>query len=136
MNCKAAIAGAVLAAGACVVTPGAGWPETIKIPSQVDGGCCSTSAGSDPQHDPAATEKGSDIPGVDRPAASDHPEGDTGLPAIGASSAPDSLAPGSGSETRDHAQAVLGPVADPEPSTLTRLLIVFSDLRERVFGGP
>jgi hypothetical protein len=29
----------------------------------------------------------------------------------------------------------MGSVGDPEPSTLTKLLILFSDLRAQVFGG-
>jgi hypothetical protein len=30
----------------------------------------------------------------------------------------------------------VGSIADPNPSTLTRLLIIFSDLRAQIFGGP
>ena len=114
MNCKAAFPAAALVAAAYAVTLGASWSETIAIPSQADGG------------------KGSDVSatvneaGFDRPATSDHPEG--GL-ALGGSSASDPMA-------GDNAPAAVGSIADPEPSTLTRLLIVFSDVRAQIFGSP
>jgi hypothetical protein len=124
MNCKAAFSAAVLVASAYADTLGAGWSETIAIPSQVDGG------------------KGSDVPatvnepGFDRPATSDHPEGGADSPALGGSSASDPMALTSGAESGDNARDAVGSIADPEPSTLTRLLIVFSDLRAQIFGGP
>jgi hypothetical protein len=102
---------------------GASWSETIAIPSQVDGG------------------KGSDVPatvneaGFDRPATSDRPEGGAGLLALGGTSASDPMALRSGGESGDDAPDTIGSLAAPEPSTLTRLLIVFSDLRAQVFGG-
>ena len=123
MNCKAAFSAAALGAAAYAVTLGASWSETIAIPSQVDGG------------------KGSDVPatvneaGFDRPATSDHPEGGADSLALGGSSASDPMALRSGGESGDNAPAAIGSIADPEPSTLTRLLIVFSDLRAQVFGG-
>ena len=117
MNCKAAFPAAALVAAAYAVTLGASWSETIAIPSQADGG------------------KGSDVPatvneaGFDRPATSDHPEGGADSLALGGSSASDPMA-------GDNAPAAVGSIADPEPSTLTRLLIVFSDLRAQIFGSP
>jgi hypothetical protein len=42
----------------------------------------------------------------------------------------------SGGESDDNPPAAVGSIADSEPSILTRLLIVFSDLRAQVFGGP
>jgi hypothetical protein len=138
MNCKAAIAGAALA-GMCAVAPGVGWSETIKIPSHVDGGCCLISAGSELQADLAATGKGEmGIPaaGFDRPGAGDHPEGDADSLPVAAAFGPDAVSPRSGGRSGDNAPATVGAVADPEPSTLTRLLIVFGDLREQLFGGP
>jgi hypothetical protein len=132
MNCKAAFSGAALAAAAYAITPGASRSETVTIPS----------AGSDLQADPAPTGKGSGVPataneaGFDRPATSDHPEGGVDSLAIGPSSAPDAMAPSSGGESGDNAPDAVSSVADPEPSTLTRLLIVFSDLRAQIFGGP
>jgi hypothetical protein len=111
MNCKAA--GAALAAGLFVAIPGASRSETIKIPSHADGGCCLISPGSDLQADPAPTGKSEsgvsatvDEAGVDRPAAS------------------------------DNAPVAVGSVANPESSTLTRLLLAVSDLRDWLFGGP
>ena len=124
MNCKAAFSAAALVAAAYAVTLGASWSETITIPSQVDGGM------------------GSDVPatvneaGFDRPATSDHPEGDADLLALGGSSASDPMALRSGGELGDNAPAAMGSIADPEPSILTRLLIMFSDLRAQVVGGP
>ena len=123
MNCKAAFSAAALIVAAYVVTLGASRPETIAIPSQVDGG------------------KGSDVPakvneaGFDRPATSDHPEGGADSLALGGSSASDPMALRSGGESGDDAPDAIGSLAAPEPSTLTRLLIVFSDLRAQVFGG-
>ena len=123
MNCKAAFSAAALAAAAYAVTLGAGWSETIAIPSQIDGG------------------KGSDVPatvneaGFDRPATSDHPEGGEDSLALGGSSASDPMALRGGGESGDNAPAAVGSIADSEPSTLTRLLIVSSELRAQVFGG-
>ena len=123
MNCKAAFSAAALGAAAYAVTLGASCSETIAIPSQVDGG------------------KGSDVPakvneaGFDRPATSDHPEGGADSLALGGSSASDPMALRSGGESGDNAPDAIGSLAAPEPSTLTRLLIVFSDLRAQVFGG-
>jgi hypothetical protein len=123
MNCKAAIAGAALAAAVYSVPLGASWSETITIPPHVDGG------------------KGSDVPvsvneaGFERPATSDHPEGDAESLALGGSSASDPMALRSAGESGDNARDLIGSVAAPEPSILTRLLIVFSDLRAQVFGG-
>jgi hypothetical protein len=143
MNCKAAIAGAALAAGAYAGPAGPGWSETIKIASHVDGGCCLNSSGSDPEHDPGPTGKALsgvsvtvDDAGVDRLATSDHSEGDADSLALGASSGSDAMASGRGGEAGDNAPAAVGSIADPEPSTLTRLLIVLSDLRAQIFGGP
>ena len=120
MNCKPAIAGVALVAAAYAAALGASRSETITIPWHADGG------------------KGSDVPatvneaGFDRPATSDHPEGGADSLALGGSSASDPMALRSGGETPD----AVGSIAGPEPSTLTRLLIVFSDLRAQIFGGP
>jgi hypothetical protein len=124
MNCKAAFSAAALVAAAYAVTLSASWSETIAIPSQIDGGT------------------GPDVPatvneaGFDRPATSDHPESGAGLVALSGSSASDPMAPRSGGETGDNAPAAIGSVTAPEPSILTRLLIMFSDLRSQTFGGP
>jgi hypothetical protein len=124
MNCKAAFSAAALVAAAYAVTPGAGWSETVTIPSQVDGA------------------KGSDVPATvneasfDRPATSDHPEGGADSLALGGASASDPMASRSGGESGDNAPTAIGSVAVPEPSILTRLLIIFSDLRSHAFGGP
>jgi hypothetical protein len=124
MNCKAVFSAAALGAVAYAATPGASWSETIAIPSQVEGG------------------KRSDVPatvnevGFDRPAASDHPGGGADSLALGGSSASDPMALRSAGESGDNALDAIGSLAAPEPSTLTRLLIVFSDLRAHILGGP
>ena len=123
MNCKAVFSAAALGAVAYAATPGASWSETIAIPSQADGG------------------KGSAVPatvneaGFGRPATGDHPAGGADSLALGGSSASDPMALRSRGESGDDAPDAIGSLAAPEPSTLTRLLIVFSDLRAQVFGG-
>ena len=118
------LSAAALVAAAYAVTLGASWSETIAIPSHVDGGT------------------GSDVPatvneaGFDRPTTSDHPGGGADSLALGGSLASDSMAPRSGGESGDNAPTAIGSVAAPEPSILTRLLIIFSDLRTQAFGGP
>jgi hypothetical protein len=98
--------------------------DTIAIPSQVDGGKASGV--------PATVNE----TGFDRPATSDHPEGGADSLALGDSSASDPMAPRSGGESGDNAPDAMGSLAAPESSTLTRLLIIFSDLRARILGGP
>ena len=123
MNCKAAFSAAALVAAAYAVTLGTVWSETVAIPSQVDGG------------------QGSDVPatvneaGFGRPATSDHPAGGADSLALGGSSASDPMALRSGGESGEDVPDAIGSLAAPEPSTFTRLLIVFSDLRAQVFGG-
>jgi hypothetical protein len=124
MNCKAAFSAVALVAAAYAVTLGASWSETITIPPQVDGGTVSDV--------PATVNEA----GFDRPATSDHPEGDADLLALGGSPASDPMALRSGGESGDNAPAAVGSIADSEPSILTRLLLVFSDLRAQVVGGP
>jgi hypothetical protein len=124
MNCKAAFSAAALSAAAYAVTLGASWSETIAIPSQIDGGKGS--------HVPATVDEA----GFDRPATSDHPEGGADSLAMGGSSASDPMALRSGDESGDNPPAAVGSIADSEPSILTRLLIVFSDLRAQIVGGP
>jgi hypothetical protein len=100
---------------------GASWSETIAIPSQVDGG------------------KGSDVPATVNEAGFDRPatlEGGADSLAVGGSSASDPMALRSGGESGDNAPDAIGSLAAPEPSTLTRLLIIFSDLRAQILGGP
>jgi hypothetical protein len=124
MNCKAVFSAAALGAAAYAVTLGAGWSETIAIPSQVEAG------------------KGSDVPvmvngaGFDRPATSDHLEGGADSLALGGSAASDPMALRGGGESSDNPPATVGSIADSEPSILTKLLIVFSDLRAQIVGGP
>ena len=113
MKCKAAFSAAAMVAAAYAVTPGASWSETIAIPPQIGGDV------------PATVNEA----GFDRPATSDHPEGGADPLALGGSSASDPMA-------GDNAPAAVGSIADREPSTLTRLLIVFSDVRAQIFGSP
>jgi hypothetical protein len=121
MNCKAAFSAAALVAAAYAVTAGASRSETITVPSHVEGGT------------------GSDVPATVNeagPATSDHPEGDADSLALGGSSASDPTTLRSGGESGDSALAAVGSIADPEPSILSRLLLLFSDLRAQVSGGP
>ena len=107
--------------GCIHVTLGASWSETIAIPSQVDGG------------------KGSDVPATVNepgPVMSEHPEGGADSLALGGSLASDPMALRSGGVSGDNPPAAVGSIADSEPSILTKLLIVFSDPRAQVFGGP
>jgi hypothetical protein len=121
MKCKAAFSAAAMVAAAYAVTPGASWSETIAIPPQIGGDV------------PATVNEA----GFDRPATSDHPEGGADPLALGGSSASDPMAlRRSGAESGDNPPATVGSIADSEPSILTRLLIVFSDLRAQVFGRP
>jgi hypothetical protein len=124
MNCKAAFSAAALVAAAYAVNLGTSWSETVTIPSHVGGGAASDI--------PATVNEAR----LDRTATSDHPEGDADLLALGGSSASDPMALRSGGESGDNAPAAVGSIADSEPSILTKLLIVFSDLRAQVFGGP
>ena len=124
MNCKTALSAAALVAAAFAVTPGASWSETISIPSYVDGGTGSTV--------PAAVNDA----GFDRPATSSHSEDGRDSLALGGYAASDPMALRSAGESGDNAPAAVGSIADPQPSTLTRLLIIFSDLRAQVLGGP
>jgi hypothetical protein len=124
MNCKAVFSAAALAAAAYALTLGASSSDTIASPSQVDGGKASGV--------PATVNE----TGFDRPATSDHPEGGADSLALGGSSASDPMALRSGGESGDNAPDAMGSLAAPESSTLTRLLIIFSDLRARILGGP
>jgi hypothetical protein len=123
MNCKAAVAAAALIAAAYAVTLGASWSETISIPSHVDGGTASEV--------PATVNEA----GLDRPATSDHSEGGADSLALGGSSASDPTAPRNSGESSDNAPAAVGSIVDSDPPILTRLLLIFSDLRAQVFGG-
>ncbi len=120
MNCKAAFSAAALVAAAYAVTPGASWSETIAIPPQIGG-------------DVLAMVNGAAFA---RPATSDHPDSGVDSFALGGSSASDPTALTSGVESGDNSPAAVGSIGDSEPSILTKLLIVFSDLRAQVFGGP
>jgi hypothetical protein len=120
MNRKAAFAAAALAAAAYAVAPGASWSETIAIPSQIEGDVLGMVNGV----------------GFNRPATSDHPDGAADSLVLGGSSASDPTALTSGGESGDNSPAAVGSIGDSEPSILTKLLIVFNDLRAQVFGGP
>jgi hypothetical protein len=73
--------------------------------------------------------------GLDRPATSDHSEGGADSLALGGSSASDPTAPRNSGESSDNAPAAVGSIVDSDPPILTRLLLIFSDLRAQVFGG-
>jgi hypothetical protein len=138
MRHGAALAGA-LAAGVCALIAGPGLAGTVEILAS-DPACCSISGGLNPQDQSAGTAKG-ESPAGDWPSES----GDAGLAnevaSGGSERAGDSLGPdavaikesgGAGDDPPDGVSSVAG----PEPSVLTRVLMIFADLRATVFGSP
>jgi hypothetical protein len=124
MSRRAALAGAALALGAfdLIVEPiSAG---TVEIHSPLGPGCCSISDGSMLQSDPAGGLATVDKVWNDGAEKTDDPL------ALGAFAFKESG--GSGGNSLD----AVSSVAAPEPSVLTRLLIIFSDLRATVFRNP
>jgi hypothetical protein len=140
MSCKAAFAGAALVASVCALAPEAGRSETISILSRADGSCCSISAPSGPQPDPAPTDKAETVVSpaangaADRPAMSDQAGGDGD--SLAASSGANATALGSGGESGGAAPAAVGSIADPDSPLLTRLFMAIDDLRAQIFGAP
>jgi hypothetical protein len=124
MRHRAALIGAALALGACAPVAGPSSADTVEILSSVDAGCCSTSDGSKVQNDPGGGD-----PVTANEAAEDVSEkaGDSLGPhavALKVSGGLDGISP----------DAVSSAPA-PEPSVLTRLLMIFVDLRTTALGG-
>jgi hypothetical protein len=123
MSRRAALAGAALALGALPILAERGSAAIVEIHSPLDPECCSNSDGSMLQSDPA----GSRVT-VDK-VSSDGPVG------TGDRLGPDAFALkeiGGSAGNFD----VVSSVATPEPSVLTRLLMIFADLRATVFRSP
>ena len=124
MRHRAALAGAALALGAFALTAGPGSAATVGLLPLVDVGCCSISDGSKFQNDPTGGP------------VTVNEVGNDGSERAGDSLGPDAVAikesGGAGDDTPDGVSSV----AAPEPSVLTRVLMIFADLRATVFGSP
>ena len=121
MSRRAALAGAALVLGAFVEPSSAG---TVEIPSPLDPGCCSISDDSMLQSDPAGARVTVDKVWNDR-------ADNTGDPLE-----LDAFALNETGGSGGNSLGAMSSVAAPEPSVLTRLLIIFADLRATVFRNP
>jgi hypothetical protein len=151
MRLRAVLVGAL--ATACAQIAGPGSAATVGILDFVDADCCSISNSSKIQSDPIETAKtplladlqrseGEPIaaPG-DGPGESSDPITVNEVANDGSERAGDSLEPVAmalkdGGELDDSSPDAVSSVVAAEPSVLTRLLLVFADLRATVFGGP
>jgi hypothetical protein len=124
MRHRAALAGAALALGAFGLTAGPGSAATVGILPLVDVGCCSISDGSKSQNDPTGGPVTVNEVGNDGPERADDSLG------------PDAVAIKESGGVGDDTADGLSSVAAPEPSVLTRVLMIFADLRATVLGGP
>jgi hypothetical protein len=123
MRHRAALGGAALALGALALITGPGSATTVEILSPAGMGCCAILDGSKIQNDPAGDP-------ITNEAGNDGSEG------AGDSLGPDAVALKESSGFDDTSPDAVNSVAAPEPSVLTRLLMIFADLRGTVFGGP
>ena len=123
MSRRAALAGAALALGALPILAEPGSAAIVEIHSPIDPECCSNSDGSMLQSDPAGGRVT-----VDK-VSSDGPE------ETGGRLGPDPFALNEIGGSAGNFDAVSS-VATPEPSVLTRLLMIFADLRATVFRSP
>ena len=123
MSRRAAFAGAALALGALPLLAEPGSAAIVEIHSPLDPECCSNSDGSMLQSDPAGGRVT-----VDR-VWSD------GAEETGDRLGPDAFALKEIGGSAGNFDAVSS-VATPEPSILTRLLLIFADLRSTVFRSP
>jgi hypothetical protein len=150
MSRRAALAGAALAAGASALITVPASADTIEILSFLDAGCCSVSDGSKLQNgtvegDPAGAPQ---RPTGEQVPALDDRRGEAGEPATvsevvddrferaGDSLGPDAVALKVSNEAANDSPDGVSSVAAPEPSVLTRLLLIFADLRATVLRGP
>jgi len=119
---RAALAGAALALAALPLLAGPGSAGVVEIHSSVDRGCCTISNSSTLQSDPG------DRVTVER-VWNDVPE------KTGDRLGPDPFALKEIGGPAVNFDAVSS-VATPEPSVLTRLLMIFGDLRNTIFRSP
>jgi hypothetical protein len=161
MTCRAALAGATLAAGVCALSAVASSSATLSIPSSVDGGRPQISEGPSFQYDPSETAKGGaaflfrepdgrriaafdtsdnpltfNEPAVGRAAANAIPEGVGDPLATGAWSGPDAIALNGADEASDNSSGAVSSVAAPVQSLWTTLLFSLGDLRGRGSTSP
>ena len=151
MRRRAALAGA-LAGGLCASMTGPGSADTVTVVALLDP--ASLSNGSNLQNDAIWTAKGESLAVLrnlsEGPAPSDDARpGAAGVPPLilnevaedGSEKAGDSPGPGAASpreatELEDNSPDAVSALADPEPSFLTRLLMLFAELRVTIFGRP
>jgi hypothetical protein len=123
MRHRAALAGAALAAGALALIAGPGSAATVEILSLADA-CCSISDGSnleiDPAGDPAAVKE---VANGEFERAAD-------------SLGPEAIAIKERGRVGDDIPDGVSSVAAEQPSVLSRVLMIFADLRATVFGNP
>jgi hypothetical protein len=153
MRHRAALFGAALAAGGFALIAGRSPAGTIGILSLADPGCCSVSDGSKLQIDPDGAAKGEafavpqrsngePIPSLDDGRSEPRdPVTVTAISNDGSESAGDSLGPDAVSleesgGSDDNAPDGASSVAAAEPSVLSRVLMIFADLRATVVRGP
>jgi hypothetical protein len=153
MRHRAALFGAALTVGGFSVIAGPSPAGTIGILSLVDAGCCSVSDGSNLQIDPDGVAKGKAFAVPQRSNGEPIPSLDDGqsepgdpgtvndLSNDGSASARDSLRPDAVSleesgGSDDNAPDGASSVAAAEPSVLSRMLMLFADLRATVVRGP
>jgi hypothetical protein len=153
MRHRAALFGAALTVGGFSLIAGPSPAGTIGILSLVDPGCCSVSDGSNLQIDPDGVAKGKAFAVPQRSNGEPIPSLDDGqsepgdpvtvndLSNDGSASARDSLRPGAVSleesgGSDDNAPDGASSVAAAEPSVLSRVLMIFADLRATVVRGP
>ena len=135
MSRRAALAGAALVLGAFVEPSSAG---TVEIPSPLDPGCCTISDDSMLQSDPAGARVTVDkvwndgAENTGDPLEPDWQE--KGAPYRPRE--PDAFALNETGGSGGNSLGAMSSVAAPEPSVLTRLLIIFADLRATVFRNP
>jgi len=130
MRHRAALVGAALALGAFALIAGPSSAATVGILSLVDAGCCSIPDGSKLQDNPTATagEAGDPVTVNDPWNDGSERPGDS----LGPDAAADTARAGLDANSPD----VVSSVAAPESSLLTRVLMMFADLRSTVLGGP
>jgi hypothetical protein len=137
MRLRAVLAGAL--AVTCAQIAGPGSAATVGILDFVDADCCSISNGSKLQSDPVETARTpllADLQRSEGEPITVNEVANDGSERAGDSLGPVVMALKDGGELDDNSPDAVSSVAAPEPSVLTRLLLVFADLRATVFGGP
>jgi len=150
MRRRAALASAALAAGGLGLIAGPSSAATVRILSFIDPNCCSISDGSKLQADSDGTEKGEAImqtTNANSILSLNDQESDPGDPISvndvandGSERAGDFLGPDAVAIKEigglgDNIPEGVSSVAAPEPSVLTKVLMIFADLRFTLIRG-